>query len=471
MKLMKITGAATVVLALTLLTGVIAPASEASVSFDFFYSDLSPHGSWMVSGDYGRVWQPRVYRSGWNPYHDGHWAYTDCGWAWVSDYTWGDVAYHYGTWVMDPRFGWVWVPGYTWAPAWVTFRTGPDYIGWAPVAPSFAVGFSSGGFSFGASIPNSSFVFVSTRDFASPRLRNYIVPEARRTTIINNTTVINNLTIQNNVVINRGPDLRTIERATRRTFRPQPIERVARVAPFTSVRREQLAVARDSGGDRVRAAEPISARQPLPPRMTDQARRDYRRNPQLSQAPRRDQFRTPEETQAQFQQRDRMQQREEIQQREQRREEIQRQRPQEQRQQRFDQQQDLRRQDEIRRQQEAERDREQSAQQQRRQQVERQREQPAQEQRRYAQPERRQEIERQREQSAQQERAQQQERRQQEVQRQREPSVQQERRQQQAERQQPQQQKEEQPQRPQRRAPKKKNPDDDKKEKDGGSNN
>src|SRR5262245_57697721 len=115
MKLMRLASAATAVLTLTLLTGVVVPASQASVSFDFFYSDLSPHGSWMVSGEYGRVWQPRVYRTGWNPYHDGHWVYTDCGWAWVSDYTWGDVAYHYGTWVMDPRFGWVWVPGYTWA--------------------------------------------------------------------------------------------------------------------------------------------------------------------------------------------------------------------------------------------------------------------------------------------------------------------------------------------------------------------
>jgi hypothetical protein len=453
MKVMKIAGAATVVLALTLLTGVIAPASEASVSFDFFYSDLSPHGSWMVSGEYGRVWQPRIYRAGWNPYHDGHWVYTDCGWAWVSDYTWGDVAYHYGTWVLDPRFGWVWVPGYTWAPAWVTFRTGPDYIGWAPVAPSFALGFSSGGFSFGVSIPTSSFVFVSTRDFASPRLRNYIVPEARRSTIINNTTIVNNLTIQNNVVINRGPDLRTIERATRRTFRPQPIERVARVAPFTTVRREQLAVARDSGGNRVRAAEPISARQPLPPRMTEQARREYRRNPQLSQAPRKDQFRT-EETQAQVQQRDRMQQREEIQQREQRREEIQRQHPQEQRQQRFQQQEELRRQDEVRRQQDVERDREQSAQ----------------EQRRYAQPERRQQIEREREQSAQQERR--------EAQRQREPSVQREQPNQQQPREQQeratssprQQQQKEQPSK--KPAPKKKNPNDkDKKEDDGGSKN
>ena len=56
-----------------LATMAAPPARAADVSFDFFYSNLSSHGSWMVSGSYGNVWQPRVYRAGWNPYHDGHW--------------------------------------------------------------------------------------------------------------------------------------------------------------------------------------------------------------------------------------------------------------------------------------------------------------------------------------------------------------------------------------------------------------
>src|SRR5215471_6072329 len=110
-----------------------APARAADVSFSFFYSNLSPHGSWMTSAQFGQVWQPVDYDAGWNPYYDGHWVYSDLGWTWVSDYSWGDIPYHYGTWVMDADFGWVWVPGYVWAPSWVTFRTGPDYIGWAPV--------------------------------------------------------------------------------------------------------------------------------------------------------------------------------------------------------------------------------------------------------------------------------------------------------------------------------------------------
>src|SRR5947208_3555638 len=83
--------------------------ADVGISFDFFYSDLSPHGSWLVSGSYGRVWQPAVYRAGWNPYYDGHWVYTDVGWAWLSDYEWGAVPYHYGTWVLDMDLGWVWV--------------------------------------------------------------------------------------------------------------------------------------------------------------------------------------------------------------------------------------------------------------------------------------------------------------------------------------------------------------------------
>ena len=113
------------------------------------------------------MWQPAAYQPGWNPYYDGHWEETDVGNTWVSDYEWGDVPYHYGTWTFDPRMGWVWVPGYTWAPAWVVFRTGPDYIGWAPVTPTFSVGISIG---IGDYDPGH-FVFVPAHAFFDPRVR------------------------------------------------------------------------------------------------------------------------------------------------------------------------------------------------------------------------------------------------------------------------------------------------------------
>ena len=31
--------------------------------------------------------------------------------------------------------GWFWVPGREWGPAWVSWRTGGDSIGWAPIPP------------------------------------------------------------------------------------------------------------------------------------------------------------------------------------------------------------------------------------------------------------------------------------------------------------------------------------------------
>lgn len=233
------------------LSGVVAPPARAEVSFDLAYSNLSRHGSWLVSAQYGRVWQPAEYDPDWNPYYDGHWVDTDLGWTWVSDYEWGAVPYHYGTWYLDPRLGWVWIPGDVWAPSWVVFRTGPDYIGWAPVPPGFSVGVS---FDAGAT---AGFTFVPCRDFLAPRIRTAIVPAARTRVIIDRTTVVNNFAIRDNVVVNRGPDAGLIEKATGRPVRPQPIERVARVAPFEHVSRAQLAVPAERIRRGVRVAEPV----------------------------------------------------------------------------------------------------------------------------------------------------------------------------------------------------------------------
>jgi hypothetical protein len=202
------------------------PARAADVSFGFFYSNLSSHGSWMVSGSYGNVWQPRVYHAGWNPYHYGHWVYTDLGWTWASDYAWGGIPYHYGTWVLDPMLGWVWVPGYVWAPSWVVFRHGPDYVGWAPVPPSFTIGMSFSS----VSIAPSWYTFVPVGSFAHTRVRNVIVPQTQVNVIVNRTKIVtNNITIQNNVVVNKGLDVNYIERESGRRIRQVPITQVRNV--------------------------------------------------------------------------------------------------------------------------------------------------------------------------------------------------------------------------------------------------
>src|SRR6266540_5400728 len=100
-----------------------------------FYEPLTPHGAWIEVGSYGRCWRPAVATVEWQPYCDGHWEWTDCGWYWVSDEPWAWACYHYGSWVYHPRHAWVWVPGIEWAPAWVSWRVGGGYVGWAPLPP------------------------------------------------------------------------------------------------------------------------------------------------------------------------------------------------------------------------------------------------------------------------------------------------------------------------------------------------
>ena len=38
-----------------------------------FYEPLSPYGSWVIVGSYGRCWKPARVETGWRPYCDGHW--------------------------------------------------------------------------------------------------------------------------------------------------------------------------------------------------------------------------------------------------------------------------------------------------------------------------------------------------------------------------------------------------------------
>jgi hypothetical protein len=112
-------------------------APSADASYQAFYDDLAPFGSWVQIPGYGYAWQPlsTVQDSRWRPYTLGHWVFTDDGWTWVSDEPFGWITYHYGRWMRTHTLGWVWVPGDQWAPAWVSWRYGNDFIGWAPLPP------------------------------------------------------------------------------------------------------------------------------------------------------------------------------------------------------------------------------------------------------------------------------------------------------------------------------------------------
>lgn len=108
---------------------------QQDATFQTFYDALAGEGNWIQSSDFGYVWQPNVSDPDWAPYTVGHWVYTDAGWTWASDEPWGWATYHYGRWANLNGYGWCWVPGYTWGPAWVSWRYGGGYAGWAPLPP------------------------------------------------------------------------------------------------------------------------------------------------------------------------------------------------------------------------------------------------------------------------------------------------------------------------------------------------
>jgi hypothetical protein len=186
------------------------------VSIDLFQQELSPYGRWGDDPRYGEVWYPSV-NEGWRPYYDdGHWVYSDeYGWLWVADQPWGWAPFHYGRWVLTD-YGWAWVPGTTWGPAWVTFRSAPDYIGWAPLPPE--ADWDDGyGFRRRYDVADERcWTFVRPQGFLERRFDRYAYDRRDNRRFIHNTTNITNITIINNRVVNRGIDVTHVERETHR---------------------------------------------------------------------------------------------------------------------------------------------------------------------------------------------------------------------------------------------------------------
>lgn len=189
-----------------------------------FYGPLTPYGSWINFQSYGRCWHPTQVAADWQPYTDGSWEYTDSGWYFNSDEPWGWATCHYGSWANDPSIGWVWIPGTDWAPAWVTWRTSDNYIGWAPCGPNMSV------------LAPSLFVFVGVHNFGGVFTPGANVFIRNDRTIINQTRVINGFnrrTVnfdghQRTIFANTGPNVRTIQRATGRQFTARPVTDVVR---------------------------------------------------------------------------------------------------------------------------------------------------------------------------------------------------------------------------------------------------
>ncbi|WP_448951101.1 DUF6600 domain-containing protein [Labrys neptuniae] len=106
-------------------------------SLEEFKTVLSAYGQFIYSERYGNVWKPSVVPAGWHPYPACHWVYDrNYGWTYDDPTTWGKIIHHYGRWASDGSNGWVWLPGTQWSPAWVIWRSGGDWTGWAPTPPA-----------------------------------------------------------------------------------------------------------------------------------------------------------------------------------------------------------------------------------------------------------------------------------------------------------------------------------------------
>ena len=225
--------------------GALTPAA-AQISEDAQVA-LEQYGSWRPHPRFGNVWVPTGVPPDWRPYAYGHWVYTDeWGWYWVSDDVeadWGWVVYHYGRWAFERGFGWYWVSGDEWAPAWVDWRYGDDYSGWAPLPPDELIGTYE--------VEPTYWVFVPTRYIAAPRLRTYYVPVQRRSVILRSTHIVNRTFAVrgSRLAVNPGISPAFVARvsgAPVSTFRVRPrvFASTQGVAGAVQVRREDLRGAR-----------------------------------------------------------------------------------------------------------------------------------------------------------------------------------------------------------------------------------
>ena len=181
------------------------------VTFDTFDDRLSPYGAWLVLPGHGRVWQPAMeyVGDGFYPYGSGgHWVYTDEGWVFDSDYPFGWAVFHYGRWMLDPDYGWVWVPGNTWAPAWVSWRMGGSYIGWAPMGPRGAPEFH-----------HNHWLFVETGQLTVINVRSHALDERRFRDAVTITQPVHG-------AVPIGPPPSYISAATRVQIRAVPVNEV-----------------------------------------------------------------------------------------------------------------------------------------------------------------------------------------------------------------------------------------------------
>jgi len=195
-----------------------AAADTAEIDVSVFYTSLAPHGQWVQIQPYGWSFVPENVSYGWRPYTVGHWVWVEpYGWTWASEEPWGWATYHYGRWTWADDYGWAWVPGTTWGPAWVAFRYGDPWVGWAPLAPGANYRYDSGydvaGLNVEVSIGAFAWSFVQSRYFAEPNLRSHVLMPAYSRPLLDRTRWSTRYAAVDGGFANLGVDVGAVEKA------------------------------------------------------------------------------------------------------------------------------------------------------------------------------------------------------------------------------------------------------------------
>jgi hypothetical protein len=199
-----------------------ASAQDEDVSLQSFYDELSPYGTWIQDPQYGYVWRPDVDQEEFRPYYtNGRWVMTEYGNTWVSNYDWGWAPFHYGRWVYNNYNQWIWLPDTVWGPAWVSWRSGGGYYGWAPLGPSVSIGINIG--RGGYRVPDMCWSFIP---YANIYYNSYPRYNWNRNRVyIQNTVIINHTYVHNNRTYYTGPRIDDIRRETNQRVNVYAINR------------------------------------------------------------------------------------------------------------------------------------------------------------------------------------------------------------------------------------------------------
>ena len=260
---------------------VPADIEPSPTDYTDYYDSLAPYGSWVDVAGHGRCWQPTVVavNRGWCPYFNGgRWVYTDCGWYWMSDYSWGWAPFHYGRWFQHATLGWCWRPDRVWGPSWVCWRHDGDFCGWAPLPPGARFVASVGltfhgrpvrnGFSFGLGADH--FRFVHSSHFLAHDLARHVLPRDHSARIFDHTLASTGIEFHNHRVMNTGISREHVATAIHASIVPVTLHNVAPTDGIGVRERFErngrtLAVFRPDAQPRTPARTPAVARENQPP--------------------------------------------------------------------------------------------------------------------------------------------------------------------------------------------------------------